>query len=251
MRMVLSMFLSSLLLPAFAAAQQARPARGTMIGASAGARFFAASPSMRVTGSGRVRRMQTTGVEFSSFQTFPTFPVQTVSFDNVPGLGFDFPHLAAVTRGQPRHRPIFEPIGFPGIFFSPLAEPPTVVIVQQPPVVEVPEYPGESLRDNDSDSVPERVAARRESTPARAARQPETPPLEPAPAAQQPQDSAQYVFVQRDGSLLFAVAYSWEKGMLRYITPEGLRRSVGGDKLDLDATQQFNEQRGLVFRSPA
>jgi hypothetical protein len=30
-----------------------------------------------------------------------------------------------------------------------------------------------------------------------------------------------------------------------------LRHTVTADKLDLGATQQFNEQRGLTFRSPA
>jgi hypothetical protein len=59
------------------------------------------------------------------------------------------------------------------------------------------------------------------------------------------------VFVRRDGTLFFATAYAWENGTLRYITPEGLRRTVTRDKLDLDATQQFNDQRGLSFRSPA
>ena len=270
MRLV-SLVIGFLVLPAVAAAQQARSARGTMVSPSAGAavipsaalssgtRVFAATPNMRVSGSAGLRRAQIPGAEFRSFQTFPfeTFPVQTVSFDNVPGLGFDYAHLAAVTRGQPRQRPIFEPIvplGFQGILFSSPVAPPTVVIVQQPPVVEVPEYSrtasyGESPRDHELeiDSVPERApaSARRESEPARARTQ---TPREVVPAPQL--DSAQYVFVQRDGSLLFAVAYSWEKGMLRYITPEGLRRSVGPDKLDLDATEQFNEQRGLVFRSP-
>jgi hypothetical protein len=47
------------------------------------------------------------------------------------------------------------------------------------------------------------------------------------------------------------VAYAWENGTLRYITSEGLRHTVTADKLDLDATQQFNEQRGLIFRLPA
>lgn len=273
MRLVLSFVIGSLVLPVVAAAQQARPARGTMISPSAGGavipsaalssgtRVFAAAPNMRLSGSAGPRRMQIPGAEFRSFQTTPfeTFPVQTVSFDNVPGLGFDYPHLAAVTRGQPRQRPTFEPIvplGFQGILFSPPVAP-TVVIVQQPPVVEIPEYSrpasyGESPRDHELeiDSVPERTraSARRESEYARARTPTETSPREVVPAPRP--DSAQYVFVQRNGSLLFAVAYSWEKGMLRYITPEGLRRSVGRDKLDLDATEQFNEQRGLVFRSP-
>jgi hypothetical protein len=63
--------------------------------------------------------------------------------------------------------------------------------------------------------------------------------------------SEQYVFVRRDGSVFFAVAYTWDAGNLYYVTQEGLRRSATRDSLDLDATQQFNEQRGLNFQSPA
>lgn len=270
MRLVLSLGVGFLLFSSVAAAQHAP--RGTMIGTSVGAagtrwsalpsgtRVLNLAPSVRVAGSGRPNRMQVLDEEFAFFQTMPfeTFPVQTVRFDNVPGLGFDYPHLAAVTRGQPRQRPIVEPIAplrFQGIFFSPLVAPPAVVIVQQPPVVEVPEYPraasySESVRDNESE-IDSRasVSARPERAPARTPAQTETSPTEAVPAPRA--DCAQYVFVQRDGTLLFAVAYSWEKGLLRYITPEGLKRSVARDKLDLDATEQFNEQRGLVFRSPA
>jgi hypothetical protein len=59
------------------------------------------------------------------------------------------------------------------------------------------------------------------------------------------------VFVRRDGGLVFAVAYSWQNGMLRYVTHDGMRRTIARDAIDLTATQQFNEQRGLSFRSPA
>ncbi len=72
----------------------------------------------------------------------------------------------------------------------------------------------------------------------------------PAPAPL-PRDTAEYVFVRRDGTLLFAVAYSWDNGTLRYVTRDGLRRSVTQDTLDMDATQQFNEQRGVNFHLPA
>jgi hypothetical protein len=57
--------------------------------------------------------------------------------------------------------------------------------------------------------------------------------------------------VRRDGSLVFAVAYAWENSTLRYVTPDGLRHTIGRDALDLNATQQFNEQRGINFRIPA
>jgi hypothetical protein len=69
----------------------------------------------------------------------------------------------------------------------------------------------------------------------------------PAPQS----DVPEYVFVKRDGTVFFAVAYSWEHGSLRYVSSEGLRRTLEREQLDLDATQQFNEQRGMVFRAPA
>ena len=64
-------------------------------------------------------------------------------------------------------------------------------------------------------------------------------------------ESEQYVFVRRDGTLFFAVAYSWDNQTLRYITQEGFRRSLTREALDLAATRQFNEQRGLNFTLPA
>ena len=64
-------------------------------------------------------------------------------------------------------------------------------------------------------------------------------------------DTEQYVFVRRDGTVFFAVAFAWENGTLRYVTSEGLKRNIARSALDLDATQQFNEQRGLSFRLPA
>ena len=64
-------------------------------------------------------------------------------------------------------------------------------------------------------------------------------------------DASEYVFVRRDGGLLFAVAYSWDNGTLQYVTRDGVRKSVTQDALDMNATLQFNEQRGLNFRVPA
>ena len=64
-------------------------------------------------------------------------------------------------------------------------------------------------------------------------------------------DNEEFVFVRRDGTLFFAVGYTWENGTLRYVTDQGLRRSLTQDALDLDATQQFNEQRGVNFRLPS
>jgi hypothetical protein len=68
-----------------------------------------------------------------------------------------------------------------------------------------------------------------------------------APAAQ----DSEYVFVRRDGTVFFAVAFTFDSANLRYITRDGLRRSAPLASLDLAATQQFNEQRGLSPRLPS
>jgi hypothetical protein len=157
-------------------------------------------------------------------------------FSSAPGLGFDETHLA-LTRGR-RHRnqnfnsgffPFFDGGGF--LFPSP-------VVVEQAPPAEV----QEEVVEPDPQERVQRVRPR-ESAPALSA------DAAPAPAPQR--EDEQYVFVRRDGTVFFAVAYSWDSGMLRYITQDGLRRSITGDSLDLGATQQFNEQRGLSFHAPA
>jgi hypothetical protein len=149
-------------------------------------------------------------------------------------------HLAA-TRGPGafgagRHRrqqPVFFPL-IDGGFFLP----------SSPGVVEgagAPEEPGD---ENTETEVAERPRRARVMQAA-----PAPPPIEEASAA--PRPTEEFVFVRRDGTVFFAMAYAWENGVLRYVTSEGLRRSVTRETLDLNATQQFNEQRGLNFRLPA
>jgi hypothetical protein len=156
----------------------------------------------------------------------------------VPGLGFDEPHLAATCGpaavGAGRHgrrTPFFFPI-FDGGFFLP-SSPVTVEEGAAP-------TPQPEATDKEDADAPQRMRV----SPAAPARAAET-------ASPAPQEAEQFVFVRRDGTVFFAVAYVWENGALRYITSEGLRRTVAQDSLDLAATQQFNEQRGLNFRLPA
>jgi len=165
------------------------------------------------------------------------------SQDVVPGLGFDYPHLAAThpngIHDRDRNRRFndaFFPFFFGGGFGFPL-------------------FP-EDVEDAPA-TEPQQVDTA-QSEPAQPVRRPgdyDTRQNRP-PAASPSQDVAEqpaepYVFVRRDGTVFFATAYAWENGTLRYITSEGLRRTVTADKLDLNATQQFNEQRGLTFRFPA
>jgi hypothetical protein len=62
---------------------------------------------------------------------------------------------------------------------------------------------------------------------------------------------AEFVFVQRDGSKLYAVAYSFLDDKLQYVTKEGVRRTIPLDSLDFDATQKVNEDLGNTINLPA
>ena len=153
---------------------------------------------------------------------------------NVPGLGFDYPHLAAVSPMHGRGRSGFGqnvPLGYGGFLFSS-----PEIIVENPQAVEEAQQgaPEENPVASDDGRGSDRPYYSRTSA-----------------APEPPVDASEYVFVRRDGGLLFAVAYSWDNGTLRYVTRDGVRKSVTQDALDMDATQQFNEQRGLSFRVPA
>jgi hypothetical protein len=164
----------------------------------------------------------------------------TTDFIPVPGLGFDMVHLAA-TRGPEavgagRHRRqqlVFFPFIDGGFFPS-----------SQPVIVEEAAAPGTGQEENEVSEAAEAPRRAHVSQPA-----PAVPRMEEASAV--PHLTEEFVFVRRDGTVFFAVAYAWENGTLRYVTSEGLRRTVTRETLDLDATQQFNEQRGLNFRLPA
>lgn len=169
---------------------------------------------------------------------------QVLSQD-VPGLGFDYPHYAAThpqgTHGHGHGRDRNgEFIGayFPfygGGYYLPIY-PEDEEPAEAPPADVQPVAAEEHAPGYTSDRPPA-VQSPRDRVP------------EPQSAA--PQVSEDYVFVRRDGTLFFASAFAWENGTLRYITREGLRQTLALDKLDLAATQKFNEQRGLNFTLPA
>ena len=158
---------------------------------------------------------------------------------SAPGLGFDEAHLVATCGPGPRG---FRGGAFGTSFFFPFYDggfnvPGAATGVDESATAESgqPEIIESENRDR---------GWRYRVTEAETA-----PPAGPARA--EPADNDEFVFVRRDGTVFFAVAYSWEKGTLRYINSQGLRHTVTQDALDLDATKQFNEQRGLNFRLPS
>ncbi len=166
-------------------------------------------------------------------------PLSSAEDDNgIPGLGFDYPHYAATHPNAGRHH-VNEGSVFPfiggGIYipsFGYVAGGAPTEVASEPPLAESEETTAEAVEPN----VEERPAL----VPSAKSRPRET--LAP---------STDYVFVRRDGTVFFAVAYSWANGSLQYVTQDGFRKLVPIVTLDLDATTQFNEQRGVVFHSPA
>ncbi len=159
--------------------------------------------------------------------------------NSAPGLGFDAAHLAAIcgtttfgSRTSGFGFPLFFPF-FDGGFSIPSS-----------PAAVAEGSTADAQQPEETDAEPLERGRR-----SRVVRQ--VPPAAAETASSAPAENEEFVFVRRDGTVFFAVAYAWEKGTLRYITSQGLRRTVTQDALDLNATQQFNEQRGLNFRSPA
>jgi len=159
----------------------------------------------------------------------------------VPGLGFDYSHYAATHPGvNARNRNgQFYGAYFPffgGGYYTPIFPddgedaPADAQQVDNGEPGPAP-YPDRSRYDDSQQNYPVQT-------------------YEPAPMSRAQRESEEYVFVRRDGTVFFAVAYAWENGTLRYVTNEGVRHLLASDKLDLDATKQFNEQRGLDFRAP-
>lgn len=154
-----------------------------------------------------------------------------------PGLGFDYVHYAAV-HPYAAHERFRGGVIFP-FFGSGIYYPAT-------------DYAETGAADGQAtDAEPNGANAQMEEA-AEAESQIDQLPgsaLRPKPAPVP--SSSEYIFVRRDGSVFFAVAYSWVNGDLQYVTKDGFRKLVSQGTLDLDATTQFNEQRGVAFHSPA
>jgi hypothetical protein len=176
--------------------------------------------------------------------------VSSVSFDGVPGLGFDYPHLAAISRGQTnnsstrfdhnghREQAFFVPIWFGGYpYYSadysydqpeqqPAQQPqpqPQIIVIQQP-------VPGQQTAESGVDTGNLSTSAS------------SSQPAEPIP------DVGNFILVRRDGRILFASAFSVVGTQLQYVTPEGIRRTVAISEIDPDATQRMNEERGTTVQ---
>ncbi len=164
----------------------------------------------------------------------------------VPGLGFDFAHLAALNRNfkvsdfsvlstvqrLALTQPLTPIVPFAVPFFS---APTQVIVVPPPPVVVV--------QQASVPAEPVEVVAR-----ARPVERRESPEASRSP---EPLDVSEFVLVRRDGRLVFAVAFSTQGDLLTYVTREGVRRSLPLVELDIETTRRMNEERGTTIHLPA
>jgi hypothetical protein len=152
----------------------------------------------------------------------------------VPGLGFDYVHFAAVHPNAFKNNDFRN--GNNGFVIPFLGG---GIYVPIPYYAEQPAAPAENAAGENTEAAENSSDTDTVTTTPYMPRS--APRLEP---------SSEYVFVRRDGTVFFAVAYSFNAGNLQYVTKEGLRRSVPLNALDPDATQQFNEQRGVIVHLP-
>lgn len=167
----------------------------------------------------------------------------------VPGLGFDFPHLAAINaglanqsfshfahNGHHRHNSFSSVLfwGYPYYYedlSSDQPEEPAAPSAQPQPQIIVIQQPAPAPQNVDTEANTGNTSA-----PAEAPTQLFVP------------DVGNFILVRRDGRILFASVFSVVGSELQYVTPEGIRRTIELSDLDADATQQMNEARGSTVQ---
>jgi hypothetical protein len=167
----------------------------------------------------------------------------------VPGLGFDYPHLAAISgalrngssfrfghrghRGEDSFTPIFfggYPFYYEDLGFNDLGyEQPVQQSQPQPQIIVIQQAaPAQPAAETASDAG---------NLPA---------PTYAPPAPEPVRDVGDFILVRRDGRILFASVFSVVGTQLQYVTPEGIRHTLPMSEIDADATQQMNEARGTT-----
>lgn len=202
----------------------------------------AAIPVRPIPGSRSVRNANNVITNFSNgtVQDLFGFPV--------PGLGFDFTHLAAV-NGNLGVQALIDPVtqgqialalrlrglngGISPFLFSGYGGVP--IVMETPAAAPAPDTAPQPQQQQPIIVV---------------AQQPQPAAVQPVSEVQPLPDPGEFVLVQRDGRLLFAVAFTAQPNSVVYVTKEGLRRSISLDQLDVDSTLRMNEERGSSIQLP-
>ncbi len=188
-------------------------------------------------------------------QTPNTRPFENIvsleSENGVPGLGFDYPHLAAISGNFPFNPPVegvergardfVAPIFFGGNSYFPgfidsagnqqFQQQPQIIVIQQPAPVAVAQPTSPVPQASVNSAVPS-------TNPLSTSLPPDTPV----------RDVGEFILVRRDGRVLFASVFYVSGGQLHYVTPEGIRHTVSVTELDSSATHQMNDALGTPIQ---
>ena len=175
---------------------------------------------------------------------YPNFAPIPFGSAAVPGLGFDYEHLVAVSPprrdrfGHLRSGRLITPVFFGGL----------------------PYYGDDIAYDGAYDSAPLEPQPQPVQPPIFILQAPQfdpgREPVAPAPQVSNavPEapvpDAGEFILVRRDGQVAMAVAFTTTGNRLTYITREGTRRSFSLSELDKDATLQMNEANGTTLKLP-
>ena len=240
-------------LPAFAqrAGRAARPGAFRIVSAPAGTRVLTAAQAQQ---AGLISTGASRGIAGATGDGATVRNLLEGSFP-VPGLGFDYTHLAAINRNL-ETRALIDPVTqqrlalarqirreTPAVPVFPIfAMAPQVVVVQSPPPVIVLQQGAQEV-DEASIIFAERVRA--------ATREREAEMEPPAARAVEPHRVLEeFVLVRKDGSVIHMVAFSARDARIIYVTREGQRRSIALADLDREATILRNEERGAEVKLP-
>ena len=254
-----SLFLSALLVPSFAQAQQrvatAPPARSISVRARTAPAGMAANRPV----SNRTPSATANGMHFdSSSNGFVSnggsfVPLQDI-LNTVPGLGFDYSHLA-VLNANLGEKAFIDPVtqlrlataerllrdqshfsSGPGFFlldggtYSVPAEPapsdqpspqPQIIVVQQAP---------QAQQNTEAGSQPA--------------------PLSAGQAETALTDVGQFTLVLQSGKQIEAVAFTRTNDRIVYITADGSRHTIAVTNLNSEATVRINQERGTPLELP-
>ena len=188
------------------------------------------------------------------------FSTTARSFDfdetsGVPGLGFDFPHLAAISGGrtnnlsdhfghhghQGQGSGFFVAIPF-GVGYS------YAVDDQVSDQADQQEQAGQEIEQQAGQPAGRTAENQAELPPQNIVAQQPVPSAAPDVTEASVPDIGDFILVRRDGRLVFASLFSVVGTQVRYITPEGTRRTLALADLDSDATRQMNEARGTTVQ---
>jgi hypothetical protein len=163
----------------------------------------------------------------------------TRNLNGVPGLGFDYEHLAAVHR-QARERGLNHRRRFVGPVYL-LGGYPYYYPYDYDDEADYQPAPVGQRYGQDADDYPDQQAEPQPApSPARASQT----PLNATPE----REIENFALVLKDGSQISAVAFTRQGDQVVYINGDGQRRYVAAAKVDANATTKVNEDRGTPLK---